>query len=174
MDIKKWNKCTLELADTSTETTSDSNDDIPLSHLKEKEHVKSLEAGFSSKDDIPLIDFNRPCMRSHTQKKVPLSPLMRFPRTSKSNINYEESSPSNNMSDDSPVRKKKKGNTLLLPGPSNDQLCAQGYITRNKSKELAVKTDTRSLQIKMWILVKQMLKMKPKNLYPRQFLLKEG
>ena len=41
-----------------------------------------------------------------------------------------------NMADGSHVRKKRKVNPLLLPGTSNDHLCAQGYITRNKSKEL--------------------------------------
>ena len=141
LDIKKWIKPTSELADTSTETVSDSDDDIPLSCLKEKEHIKSLEAGFSSEDDIPLIDFHKPCTRSHTQKKVPPSPIVRFPCTSKSNVSYEELSISDSTSDDSPARKKKKVIPLLLPGPSNDRLHAQGYISRNKSKEIASKTD---------------------------------
>ena len=64
---------------------------------------------------------------------------MRFPHTSKSRVNYEESSLSDSASDHSPARKKKKANPLLLPGPSNDRLCAQGYITRKKSKEIACK-----------------------------------
>ena len=102
-----------------------------MSKLKEKDNVTKdkVDSEFSSEDDIPLSDLNKPRTRSRTIKKLVSTPNARFPCKSKSGVTYEESDLSDQASDNSLVRKKKKVNPLLLPGPSNDCLQVQGYIT---------------------------------------------
>ena len=135
----------------SSESNSalDSDDDMPLSQLKVKVNSSEIdkENEFSSEDDIPLIDFHKPRTRSHTAKKTPISPPSCFPHKTKTGVHYEETAASGDTSSDSPARKKKKVNPLLLPGPSRDRLCVQGYITRNKTKEITnEKEQTENVQ----------------------------
>ena len=125
------------VSSSGSSTASDSKDDIPLSQLRGNvtSTASDKQNEFSSEDDILLIDFHKPRMRSRTAKKTPNVPQSHFPHKTKAGVHYEESAVSGDISDDSPARKKKKVNPLLLPSPSNDRLHAQGYITRNKSKE---------------------------------------
>ena len=138
-EINEWTIKTHDQPASSSEssTASDSDENMPLSQLKVKvNHSENIDKNdFSSEDDIPLIDFHKLCMRSRTAKKMPISPSSCFPRKSKTGVHYEESAASDDPSDNSPARKKKRVNPYLLPHPSSDHLHAQGYITRNKSKE---------------------------------------
>ena len=107
-EVSKWMTQTSD-----QETLSlDSDDNIPLSHLRECELAganNDTESGFSSEDDIPLIDFNKPCMRGHTCKKSKTVSSSHLPCKSKTGISYEESELSKASSDRSPTRKKEEG-----------------------------------------------------------------
>ena len=85
-----------------------------------------------------MCDLNKPRMRSHTRKSTKEKHDEHFPRKSKARASYAESELSDTNPSDLPVQKKWKVNPLLLPGPSEDHIKAQGYITQSKSKDASV------------------------------------
>ena len=139
--LQHWLPPQTNLTSSSSDIIStDSEDNVPLSELaklvnwKENTSTSSTD-GFSTEDNIPLCDFNKPCTRSCTRKKPTAELEDRFPRKSKNGISYVESELSKTNSENSPIRKKCKINPLLLPGPSNSRLKSQRYITRSKTDQ---------------------------------------
>ena len=102
--------------------------------IKSRNQPVSSSGGSTALDSDDDMCLSR-LRRSHTAKKIPISPQPCFPHKTKTGVHYEETAASGDTSDNSPARKKKKVNPLLLPGPSSDHLHVQGYIIRNKSKE---------------------------------------
>ena len=83
--------------------STDSEDNMLLSELTK---LIKQDDGFTTEDDIPLCDLNKPRMRSSTHKTPKVESENRFPRKSKDEVSYAESELCEAGSENSSIRKK--------------------------------------------------------------------